>query len=113
MRLLAIESACRDVAAALNTLASDASSGNGADICKTVLDSTLRSTLNKLDSCATIIDNQLKTVDDFTLTVKSVDVKGSTATARVQTVRYKAKVIQTVSLKLQSGVWRLASVSAL
>jgi hypothetical protein len=100
------------VATALNTLASDASSGNGADICKTVLDSTLRATLNKLGSCATVIDHQLKTVDDFTLTVKKVKVTGSTATASVQTVRYRVKVTQTVSLKLESGAWRLVSVSA-
>ena len=93
-------------------MASDASSGNGADICKTVLDSSLRATLNKLGSCATIVDNQLKTADDFTLTVKTVKVTGSTATANVQTVRYRVKVTQTVSLKRESGTWRLASASA-
>jgi hypothetical protein len=100
------------VATVLNTLASDASSANGADICKTVLDSKLVATLNKLGDCATLIDNQLKTVDDFTLTVKKVNVAGSTATASVQTVRYRVKVTQTVSLKLESGAWRLASASA-
>jgi hypothetical protein len=100
------------VASTLNTLASDASSGNGADICKTVLDSSVRATLNKLGSCATILDNQLKTVDDFTLTVKAVKITGSTATASVQTVRYRVKVTQTVSLKRESGAWRLASASA-
>jgi hypothetical protein len=100
------------VATVLNTLASDSSSGNGADICKTVLDSQLRATLNKLGNCATLIDDQLKTVDDFTLTVKKVSVKGSTATAAVQTVRYRLKVTQNVTLKLESGAWRLASASA-
>ena len=77
-----------------------------------MLDSQLRATLNKLGDCAKLIDNQLKTVDDFTLTVKKVNVKGSTATASVQTVRYRVKVIQTVTLKLESGAWRLASASA-
>ena len=100
------------VATVLNTLASDASSGNGTDICKTVLDSQLRATLNKLGTCATLINNQLKTIDDFTLSVKKVTVTGSTATASVQTVRYRVKVTQTVSLKLESGAWRLASASA-
>ena len=77
-----------------------------------MLDSKLVATLNKLGTCSTLIDNQLKTVDDFTLTVKKVTVTGSTATANVQTVRYRVKVIQTVALKLESGAWRLASASA-
>ena len=101
------------VASALNTLASDASSGNGADICKTVFDSALRAALNKLGTCAKIVDDQLKTIDDFTLSVKAVNVTGSTATASVQTVRYRTKVLQNVTLKYESGAWRLASGSTI
>jgi hypothetical protein len=74
------------IAATLNTLASDSSSANGADICTNVFAATLRARLNKIGKCATIINNQLKTVDDFKLAIKTIQVSGSAATARVQTV---------------------------
>jgi len=99
-----------NVATALNLLASDASSANGADICKNVLASSVRDKLNQIGSCTTIITNQLKTSDDYTLTVESIKVSGSTATAQVQTVHNGKKVISTVSLLKQSGGWRLASI---
>jgi hypothetical protein len=94
-------------------LASDASSANGADICKNVLTSSMRATLNKVGSCSTIITNQLKTIDDFTLTIESIKLAGSAASARVQTERSGAKVIQTVSLAHQPAGWRIAAISAI
>jgi hypothetical protein len=98
------------VATALNLLASDSSSTNGADICKSVLASSVRSQLNKVGNCTTIIDNQLKTTDDSTLTIESIKVAGTTASARVQTVHDRNKVISTVTLVRQSGSWRVASI---
>jgi hypothetical protein len=99
-----------NVATALNLLASDASSANGADICKNVLASSVRSKLNQLGTCATIIDNQLKTSDDFTLTVEAIHVTGSSATAQVKVVRNNKKVISTVSLLKQTGGWRVSAI---
>jgi hypothetical protein len=99
-----------DVATALNLLASDASSTDGADICKSVLANAVRSQLNRLGSCAKIIDNQLKTTDDSTLTVKSIKISGANASARIETVHDRDKVISTVKLVRQNGLWRLASI---
>ncbi len=100
------------VATTLNLLASDAGSAGGADICKNVFAKPLLAKIDKLGDCAKIINNQLKTVDDFTLTIKTINVVGSTATARVQTIRYGKKVIQTVRLQHESAGWRIASASA-
>ena len=97
------------VATTLNLLASDAGSTGGADICKNVFAKALLAKINKLGDCATIINNQLKTADDFTLTIKKINVVGSTATASVQTVRYGKKVIQTVHLQLEPAGWRIDS----
>ena len=97
------------MATALNLLASDASSGNGADLCKNVLASAVRTQLNKAGTCATIIDDQLKTADDATLTIKSIKVSGSGASARVQTVHNGYKVVSTVTLVKQGGTWKVAS----
>jgi hypothetical protein len=99
-----------NIATALNLLASDASSANGADICKSVLDASVRNKLNQIGTCATIIDNQLKTADDSTLTVEAIKVTGSSASAQVETEQNGKKVISTVTLLQQNGSWRLASI---
>jgi len=100
------------VASTLNLLASDSSStSNGADICAHVLSTQLQTRLNKIEKCSTIIDNQLKTIDDTTLTIKSIAVSGSNATARVQTVTYGKKVISTVTLHNETAGWRITGLS--
>jgi hypothetical protein len=78
-----------------------------------VLGTALVAALNKKGGCSTDLNNQLKTVDDYTLTIKSIALAGSTATARVQTVDNGTKVIQTVSLAKQKGVWRITSAQSL
>jgi hypothetical protein len=99
-----------DIATALNLLASDASSTNGADICKSVLANSVRNKLNQLGTCATIIDDQLKTSDDSTLTVEAIKVNGANASAQVETVHDRNKVISTVKLVHQNGLWRVAAI---
>ena len=100
------------VATVLNLLASDSNSANGLDICEHVLSSSLRSELNRSGSCQTKIKNQLKTIDDFTLTVESITVSGAAATAKVQTVNDGKKVIQTVALAHEKAGWRITSASS-
>ena len=98
------------VAVALNLLASDSSGANAADICKNVFDAAIVKRLGNQTQCTTDVTAQLKTVGDFTLTIKTIIVKGSKATATVQTEDNGTKVIKTVLLHQQSGSWRLASV---
>jgi hypothetical protein len=101
------------IAAKVNLLASDASSNNGTDLCKNVLAPAVRSDLNSIGNCATIIENQLKTIDDFTVTVKTISVNGDNATARVQSSLNGTKVISPVSLRKASKGWRITSVGNL
>jgi copper chaperone CopZ len=101
------------VATTLNLLASDSSSSNGLDMCEHVLGSALRTALNKSGSCQTDVENQLKTIDDFTLTIESIKVAGKTATARVQTKVNGQKTISTVSLADEKAGWRISSISQL
>ncbi len=78
-----------------------------------MLAAAVRTALNKVGSCQTIIDNQLKTIDDYTLTIESIKLSGTLATARVQTEHNGKKVIQTVSLEHAKAGWRIASISGL
>ena len=100
------------VAVALNLLASDASGSNAADICKNVFDTAVVKKLGNATQCTTAVTAQLKTIGDFTLTIKTITVNGngSKATATVQTEDNGSKIIKTVQLAHQSGGWRLASV---
>jgi hypothetical protein len=78
-----------------------------------VLSTTQRKALNTIGNCTTIIDNQLKTIDTFTVTIKSIAVTGASATARVQTELNGNKVISSVVLKNETDGWRLASIGSL
>ena len=75
-----------------------------------MLASAVRSKLNKIGNCTTIINNQLKTSDDYTLTVEAIKVTGSNASAQVKVEQNGKKVISTVSLIKQSGGWRVSSI---
>src|SRR5665213_1864788 len=100
------------VAVALNLFASDSSSNNAKDMCTNVLGKTVIAKLDKVGGCPTVITNQLKTVNDFTLTIRSIKVTGKTATAVVQTVQSRVKVLRTVVLTHETAGWRLDSVAS-
>jgi hypothetical protein len=102
--------AAGDVAVTLNALSSDASSNNAADICSSVLDTAALARLAKVGDCKTIVTNQIKTINDFTLTIESIHVHGKTATASVQTVRGGTKVLGTINLTDEAAGWRVDSL---
>jgi len=81
-------------------------------MCTNVLDKAVVAKLAKLGGCQTVITNQLKTVNDFTLTIKSIKITGKTASAVVQTVQSHAKVLHTVVLTHETAGWRLDSVAS-
>jgi hypothetical protein len=98
-----------DVAVTLNTFSSDASSNNAAAICSNVLSSAALARIAHAGVCKTIITNQLKTIDNFTLTIEDIHVHGDTAVAHVQTTRNGKKVIQPVTLVHEPSGWRVES----
>ena len=99
-----------EVAAALNTFSSDASSNNSKDMCTNVLDARLVKQLGGTAACQTIITAQLKTTDDFSLAVKAVTLSGKTATASVQTVVAGKKKLQSLRLHQDAAGWRVDSL---
>lgn len=101
------------IATKINQLASDVSSSDGLDICENVLATSVRAKLNKVGSCQTIIKNQIKTIDDNTITIEKISLAGTTATATVQSTVNGKKVDSSMTLAKQSGGWRIATISAL
>jgi hypothetical protein len=101
-----------NVAVTLNTFSSDSNSNNASDICKNVLDTAALARLRRAGNCDTIITNQLKTINDFTLSIQNIVVNGKTAIATVQTVDDGKKVIGSVKLVDEPGGWRIDSFPA-
>ena len=99
-----------NIAVTLNALASDSKSGDETGICTSVLDSAVVARLRRVGTCTQIIKDQLKTVDNFTLTIKSIAVTGARATARVQTKHNGQLKTQTVVLRREQGGWRIDSL---
>ena len=98
------------VAVTLNALSNDSSSNDSKDLCANVLDARIVKQLGGTSSCQTAITAQLKTIDDFSLAVKSISLSGKTATARVQVEVAGKKQIQSVLLHHDAAGWRVNSV---
>ncbi len=96
----------------LNTFSSDASSNNAADICKNVLDANALARIKKAGYCTAIITSQLKTINDFTLSIESIVVNGNSAIASVQSVHDGKKVVQGIKLERESAGWRIDSITS-
>jgi len=102
------------VAVVINTFSSDANSNNAADICKNVLDANALARINHAGDCTTIITNQLKTINDFTLSTENIVIgkTGKTAIASVQSVHDGKKVVQGLKLERESAGWRIDSITS-
>jgi hypothetical protein len=98
-----------NVASTLNAFSSDASSNNAAAICSNILSSAALARIAHAGQCKTIITNQLKTINDFVLTIEDIQVHGNTATADVRTVHNGKKVTQPVTLVHEPSGWRVES----
>jgi len=79
-------------------------------MCTNVLDARLVKALGGTSTCETDITAQLKTIDDFSLTVKTITLSGTTATASVQTVDAGKKTLQSVRLHHDAAGWRVDSL---
>ena len=100
-----------NVAATINKFSTDSSSNNATDICTNVLAQAALTRIRRTGNCKTIITNQLKTVGDFTLTIKSIHVNGANALAQVQSTRAGKKVTTPMQLVREAGGWRIAYFS--
>jgi len=79
-------------------------------MCTNVLDGRLVKALGGTSTCETDITAQLKTIDDFSLTVKTITLSGNKATASVQTIEAGKKKLQSVVLHKDAAGWRVDSV---
>jgi hypothetical protein len=101
----------KDVAKAIEDLESAARKSDQARICRDLLTSTLVGTIRSGgQSCDSAISDALDDADTFDLTVKSVTVSGSTATAVVDSKEKSTN--DTFKLAKEGGRWKIASLGS-
>jgi hypothetical protein len=99
----------KDVANTIEDLESAGRKSDQARICRDLLTSTLIDTIRSGgQSCDSAISDALDDADTFDLTVKSVTVSGSTATAVVDSK--KKSTNDTFKLAKEGGRWKIASL---
>jgi NAD(P)H-dependent flavin oxidoreductase YrpB (nitropropane dioxygenase family) len=102
-----------DVAQAIANLQSDARSAEPQKLCSNDLAGAVVARLNATPGgCKQALKGQLSQIDNFDVTVESVQITAPrhTATARVKSTYNGKKTLRTVSLVYEGGKWKILSV---
>lgn len=100
------------VAETISNFASNASTANAQKVCSEALAKSVTSRLEADgSSCTKALEGQLAEIDNYELTVKSVDIKGATATATVRTMESGKSRERTVLLVREGNSWKITGVS--
>ena len=99
-----------EAAESIKNLQTDVTAGEQKKICQNDLASAVVTRLNSAKGgCQQAIKDQLAEVDSFEVTLNTVKVNGTTATATVQSVYSGKKRSSTVSLVKESGKWKISA----
>jgi hypothetical protein len=107
------EGAQQDVADVIDRLGSAGETGDGAEICGELLAKPLADRMAAGGStCAQQLEDALGDADDFDLSVESVEVDGTRATARVTGADGERDRAYTFELERTGDDWRITSLGA-
>jgi hypothetical protein len=104
------------VAQAIANLQTDARAGDEQKVCANDLAASVVTRLNAAPGgCKRAIKDQLAQIDNFDVTVESVQITGTagkrTATAKVKSVYSGKSRIKTVTLVPEAGKWKLLAIA--
>jgi hypothetical protein len=103
----------RDVAATVEDLESAARKSDQGEICRNLLSASLIATIRSSSAgqtCTSAISDALDDADTFNMTVKSVTVEGTTATAVVDSKEKTAN--DTFKLVKEAGRWKIEALGS-
>jgi hypothetical protein len=100
----------RLVANTVEDLQSAGAKGDQGTICRQLLARDLVVRIARGATCERRVDAALKDTDTFDLTVQSVALAGTTATARVKTENGAKDKIVTLGLLKEAGRWKLSDL---
>jgi hypothetical protein len=100
----------KDVATVVGNLATDGQRRKESDICDALLSRALAAKVAQGgQSCAEEMKKAIEDADQFTLDVQSVNVTGTSATARVKSTDRSSDVFRTFRFVQENGGWRIDS----
>jgi hypothetical protein len=101
----------KEVAQTISNFESDVTAGEEKKICSGDLASTLVTSLDRTSGgCQQAVKNQIAEVDNFEVTIESIQISGTTATAQVLSVQSGKKRPVTLTLTKQSGKWKISGL---
>jgi len=102
----------KKVAQTISNLQSDATDANASKICSRDL---ATSVVKKLEtggtSCKKALEGQLREIDTYALTVESISVQGTHATAKVKSTWSGKERIREVSFVKEGSGWKVSALS--
>ena len=99
-----------EVAQTIADLQSDITSSERKKICERDLAAPVVSKLGGVKACETVIKNRLSEIDNTELTVESVKVNGTSATAQVKSVYGGKKQVRSVTLAKEGSRWKITAI---
>jgi hypothetical protein len=99
------------VAQAIANLQTNATALEHKKVCHEDLASSVVARLNRAPGgCEKALESQLKQIDSFEVTVESVHVEGTNASAQVKSIHEGKNRIETLTLVKEDGKWRISGV---
>jgi hypothetical protein len=99
-----------EVAQTIANLQSDVTASEQKKVCANDLAAAVVSRLGGAKGCEAVVKERLSEIDNTELTVESVKVSGTSATASVKSVYSGRKKLTTVSLVKEGGKWRISTL---
>lgn len=100
----------RNVAQAISNLQSHATAGEEKKICADDLAGDIVTRLGGTSRCETAVKNQLSEVDSFELSVASIKLDGTTATASVRSLKDGKSRLHTLTLVKEGSKWKTSEL---
>jgi hypothetical protein len=98
------------VAQAVASLQSNATAGEEQKICAADLAAPIVTRLGGTKGCEAAIKHQLTEVDSFEVTVESIRIAGTKATANVRSIKSGKTWLATLTLVKEGGKWKTSEL---
>ena len=101
-----------NVAQTVSNFQSDASSNDQKKLCENDLAASLTSSLHSPGGCQAVLKEQLHEIDALSLTIESIAVNGTHATAHVKSTYSGKNRISTLTLVKEGPHWKISGVAS-
>jgi hypothetical protein len=101
-----------NVAQTVSNLQSDATAGDQKKLCENDLAAALTARLRNAGGCQAVLKKQLHEIDSLNMTIESIAIGGTGATARVKSTYSGKGRITTLTLVKEGSRWKISGVQS-